>query len=177
MVHWRMRSPIFVRSLTDAERAALQQGLRSTDAFTLRRSQILLASAQAQRPPEIAAQFGCSPQTVRNTLHDFNRRGLAALQRASSRPKTILFLLDADRAEQLHALLHRSPRDFDHPTSVWTLELAAQTCARAGITPYQVSNETIRQALLRLGITWRRAKHWITSPDPAYVKKNAAGIG
>src|SRR5258708_37273799 len=26
-------------------------------------------------------------------------------------------------------------------------------------------------ALNRLGIRWRRAKHWITSPDPGYVRK------
>ena len=35
----------FVRTLTPAERHSLQQGLRSADAFTLRRCQILLASA------------------------------------------------------------------------------------------------------------------------------------
>ena len=172
-----MRPPIFVRPLTDAERTTLQQGLRSADAFTLRRAQILLASAQALRPLDIAAQFGCSQQTVRNTLHDFNARGLPALQRESSRPKTIHLLVDDACAEQIRTLLHRSPRDFGHPTSVWTLELAAQTCAREGITPYRVSRETIRQALLRLGVTWRRANHWILSPDPDYVKKSAAGIG
>jgi transposase len=26
-------------------------------------------------------------------------------------------------------------------------------------------------ALRRLGVTWKRAKHWITSPDPAYARK------
>ena len=33
------------------------------------------------------------------------------------------------------------------------------------------SGEAIRLALKRLGIRWRRAKHWITSPDPAYARK------
>jgi transposase InsO family protein len=37
-----------------------------------------------------------------------------------------------------------------------------------------VSAETIRQTLKRFGINWKRAKHWITSPDPPYlIKKNA----
>jgi len=170
-----MRSPIFVRPLIDAERTTLQQRLRAADAFTVRRAQIVLASALAQRPADIAARKRCSEQTVRNTVHDFNIRGLATLERRSSRPKTVTLLFDAPRAEQLRALLHRSPRDFGHPTSVWTLELAAQTAARAGITPYQVSPETIRQALLRLGVRWRRAKHWITSPDPDYAKKTPSG--
>jgi hypothetical protein len=28
--------------------------------------------------------------------------------------------------------------------------------------------------VLRLGIGWKRAKHWITSPDPGYVRKKGA---
>jgi transposase len=169
-----MRPPLYVRPLTEAEWAALSAGCRSSDSFTLRRCQILLASARAERAPDIARTLSCGDQTVRNAIHEFNAAGLASLQRESSRPKTVVPLFDRDRAEQLRALLHRSPRDFDHPTSVWTLELAAQTCATLGITPYQVSIETLRQALRQLGLTWRRAKHWITSPDPAYVKKNSA---
>jgi hypothetical protein len=31
----------------------------------------------------------------------------------------------------------------------------------------RMSIETIRLALKRLGVGWQRAKHWITSPDPA----------
>ena len=33
----RMNPPLFVRPMTDPERAALRAGLRSPDAFTLRR--------------------------------------------------------------------------------------------------------------------------------------------
>src|SRR4051794_16174544 len=166
-----MKLSIFVRPLTDPEFAAIAQGCHSPDAFTLRRCQILLASARAQTPLVIAVSLSCSVQTVRNTLHDFNARGLAALQRQSSQSKTVQPLFDAERAEALRALLHRSPRDFGYPTSVWTLHLAAQVCYREGITPWQVSRETIRQALKSLRITWRRAKLWITSPDPHYQRK------
>jgi transposase len=174
MVDWDMRPPIYVRPLTEAEFAALERGMHSSDSFTLRRCQILLASARAERAPDIARALSCGDQTVRNAIHEFNEQGLASLQRESSRPKTVVPLFDRPRAEQLRALLHRSPRDFGHATSVWTLELAAQTCAAERITPYQVSIETLRQALRQLGLTWRRAKHWITSPDPEYAKKNSA---
>lgn len=177
VVDWNMRPPIYVRPLMDDEIAALQQGLRSADAFTMRRCQMLLASARLQRPPDIAVQLGCAEQSVRNALHDFNSRGLPALKRQSSRPKTSQLVFDQSRTEQLRALLHRSPRDFGQPSSIWTLDLAAQVCADEGITPYQVSIETLRQALLRLGLSWRRAKHWITSPDPDYAKKNCAATG
>jgi len=40
-----------------------------------------------------------------------------------------------------------------------------------GIATRLVSDETIRQALLRLGVGWKRAKTWITSPDPEYARK------
>jgi hypothetical protein len=46
---------------------------------------------------------------------------------------------------------------------VWTLALAADVCFEQGLTESVVSIETIRQALLRLGVGWQRAKHWITS--------------
>lgn len=175
MVNWTMRPPIYIRPLTAAELTALQQGLRAADAFTVRRCQILLASARAQRAPEIALALSCGDQTVRNAIRAFNAEGLPSLQRVSSRPKTVVPLFDHQRAEQLRALLHRSPRDFGHDTSVWTLRLAARTCVTEGITPYQVSIETIRQALHLVDLRWQRAKHWITSPDPAYAQKNSAG--
>jgi len=37
-----------------------------------------------------------------------------------------------------------------------------------------VSTETIRLALRRLRVSWKRAKHWMTSPDPAYLRKKTA---
>src|SRR5215207_5693733 len=49
-----MKSPIFARSLSDRERECLQAGLRSKYAFTLRRSQMLLASSRGEEVPKIA---------------------------------------------------------------------------------------------------------------------------
>jgi hypothetical protein len=42
--------PIFVRELSNKKREALEAGLRSSDAFVLRRCQILLASSKGERP-------------------------------------------------------------------------------------------------------------------------------
>jgi transposase len=169
-----MQPPRFVRPPTEEEEQALAAGLRSGDAFTLRRCQIVLASARGARAPAIARSLGCSDQTVRNAIHAFDRDGVAALAAGSSRPHTIHAAFDAAGAERLRALLHRSPREYGHPTSVWTLALLAETAARDGLTPRRVTGETVRATLARLGIRWRRAKGWITSPDPAYTQKNSA---
>jgi transposase len=168
-----MQAPLFVRPLTDTERAALTAGLRSPDAFTLRRCQILLASVRREHVPAIAHALSCNTQTVRNAIHAFNRSGLDALTEGSSRPHRIATAFDAVAAERLRALLHQSPRTFGRPTSIWTLDLAAAVCADEGITTEQVTGETIRVTLKRLGVCWQRAKQWITSPDPASARKKA----
>jgi transposase len=169
-----MKTPLFVRALTDAEYDTLTTGLRSPDAFTLRRCQILLASARGERPSRIAATVGCSPQAVRDAIHAFATDGTAALTRRSSRPHTTQPAFDAEAAARLRELLHRSPRDFGHETSVWTLALAAEVSVAEGIIPDGVSGETIRATLARLGVRWQRAKRWIASPDPAYARKKAS---
>src|SRR5438034_9012297 len=75
---WSMRpTTTFVRTFTAAERQQLQAGLRSADAFTLRRCQILLASAAGQSPALIARNLGCTPRSVRNAIHAFSSEGLA----------------------------------------------------------------------------------------------------
>jgi transposase len=167
----RMKPPLFVRPLTEDERAALRAGLRSKDAFTLRRCQVLLASADGLRPAQIAARLGCASQSVRNAIRAFAAEGTDCLHAKSHRPKSARPEIDDAGRERLRALLHRRPRDFGKPTSLWTLDLAAEVASAEGITKRLVTGETIRQALKRLGIGWRRAKTWITSPDPAYARK------
>jgi hypothetical protein len=82
-----------------------------------------------------------------------------------------------EAAARLQALLHASPRQYGKDSSVWTLELAAEVSFEQGLTAYRVSDETVRTALLRLGVRWQRAKDWITSPDPAYARKKTHETG
>jgi transposase len=172
-----MKRPIFVRPLADAARDAVEVGLRSSDAFTLRRSQILSASARGEPVPAIAHGLSCNQQTVRNAIHAFNRAGVAALAKRSSAVHTEQAACTPATAEQLRALLHRSPRDFGHKTSLWTLELAAEAAHKQGLPATRVTGETVRATLARLGVRWLRAKTWITSPDPAYARKKGGATG
>lgn len=166
-----MKPPLFVRELTTEERAGLEAALRSPDAFALRRAQILLQSAEGQRPARIAASLRCASQTVRNALRAFDAEGLACLQPGSSRPKSARPAFEAEGLERLRAILHQSPRAFGKGRSAWTLSLLAEAAHEQGLTPTALSHETIRKAVHRLGYGWKRAKNWITSPDPAYARK------
>jgi transposase len=172
-----MPKAIFVRSLTVAERTALEAGTRSTDAFVMRRCQILLANARGETATRIAQHLSCNDQTVRNAIHAFNKNGLASLQPGSSVPHHIGRAFEAEQAEHLRTLLHQNPRNFGKPTSLWTLALAAEVSYAEGLTSELVSAETVRATLERLGVGWRRAKQWITSPDPEYARKKTRGTG
>jgi transposase len=169
-----MKTSIFVRSFSEEDREALQAGLRSKDAFTVRRCQMLLGSARGEYAPRIAENLGCGQQTVRDAIRDFNERGVDALAAKSSRPRRTRDAFDEESAEALREMLHRSPREFGYDSSLWTLGMAAQAAFEEGLTHRLVSGETIRTTLARLlGERWQRAKRWITSPDPLYERKKA----
>ena len=172
-----MPNAIFIRALTKSERKALNVGLRSRNALVMRRCQILLASARGKTAIPIAEQLGCDDQTVRNTIHAFNAKGVTSLQPGSSVPHHIERAFEGEHVEHLRRLLHQSPRTFGKPTSLWTLSLAAEVAYAQGLTSKPVSAETVRATLARLGIGWRRAKQWITSPDPAYARKKTHVTG
>ena len=166
-----MRKPLFVRSLIETEREQFEAGLRSNDAFVLRRCQIVLASARGQPAPAIAELVGCDDETVRAVIRAFNERGVGVLQRGSTRPHKTQAAFAPAQTEHLREMLHQSPRNFGKPTSLWTLELAADVSFEQGLTASRVSDETIRATLKRIGVTWQRAKRWIISPDPEYERK------
>jgi transposase len=119
---------------------------------------------------------GCSVQTVRNVIHAFNTQGVEGLAKQSTRPKTAAPVLDATKCDRLQHILHQSPRLYGKSTGVWTLGLAAEVCYEQGVTERLLSDETIRRALTRLETNWKRAKHWITSPDPHYARKKSGAI-
>src|SRR5579872_3996386 len=138
------KAPLYVRPLTDAERAALEAALRSPDAFVLRRAQILLASARGEPVGAIAVTVGSSGQAVRQVIHAFHRQGLAVLQPRPRVPHTLYYC-------------------FDTPAAAY----------EQGLTAWRVSDETVRATVARMGVRWQRAKQWITSPDPEYARKKA----
>lgn len=166
-----MKASLYVRELSENERTALKSKLQSRDAFELRRSQILLASARQEKPRQIAQAVGCTAQTVRNVIHAFERQGLPCLAAGSNRPVSVAPVLDASKREQLQVILHQSPRIYGKAHSVWTLKLLAQVCHEQGLSDQVLSAPTLLDAIVRLGGRWQRAKQWIVSPDPLYTLK------
>jgi len=172
-----MKPPLFTRPFAHGEHAQLEDALHTRDAFRLRRAQYLLASAQGQLPRQIAATYGGCEQSVRNVIRAFNAEGLDCLTPKSRAPRSVRPLFQEAELARLQHILHQSPRTFGKPTSTWTQALLTEVAFEQGLTKDQVSDETIRRALSRLGANWKRAKHWITSPDPQYALKKTGGTG
>ena len=160
--------PLFVREMTPEEDKKLKQGLRSSSAYTVRRSQILLKSHAGQKAQEIAQEIHCSDQTVREVLRAFEQEGLKCLQAKSRARLDQQALIGAAGIERLREIIKLSPRTLGYETSVWTRPMLAEVLHKEGFTKRVVSSSNITGSLKRVGIAWRRAKDWIRSPDPHY---------
>ncbi len=120
---------------------------------------------------QIARQVGCDDQVVRNGIHGFHASGLDVRRQGSSRPHRLRPSFTEEGLARLQDLLHRSPRACGKEHGTWTLERVAQVCLEQGILNVPISDESVRRALKRLKTNGKRAKHWMTSPDPQELRK------
>src|SRR5438034_8997034 len=76
-----MAEPVRARRLTDQEGRRLQQIVRrgKHESVRVRRALIIMASASGTPVPAIARLVAADEDTVRDVIHAFNQRGLAAL--------------------------------------------------------------------------------------------------
>lgn len=170
--------PIFVRTPTQAERQTLMAGLKATEAWQVRRCQIILMSAdEHMKARAIATRVGLSAQQVRRVLHAFNQAGLTCLTRQKPGRKDDQRAFDDQARERLREIVRQSPRVFGFENSLWTLPLLAQVSHQEGLTSHEVHFDTISQTLMEMGLKWKRVKHWINSPDEHYARKKSAGTG
>ena len=49
--------------------------------------------------------------------------------------------------------------------------MLAEVSYEKGVAKRLMSDESIRLAIKRLNINWKRAKEWITSPDEGYKRR------
>ena len=166
---------LYVREFTAEESQALKKGLQSSSAFTVRRSQILLDSSRGMKAAAIAERLHCSDETVRATIHAFHGEGVACLKEKSHRPHSATFSFSAAALARLPHIVATSPRAYGLDHSLWSLDRLAQACYQAGLTERMVSYETMRDALQRAGIDWKRARKRMQSSDPAYEVKKTSG--
>ena len=88
-----MAEPVRARRLTDQEGRRLQQIVRrgKHGSVRVRRAMIIMASSSGTPAPAIARLVAADEDTVRDVVHAFNQKGLAALDPnwAGGRPRRI----------------------------------------------------------------------------------------
>jgi transposase len=164
-----------IRELTTEEKKELENGLRSSEAYTVRRCQILLSNEQGQTAPKIAEGLHCSAQSVRRAIHAFKREGIKCIQKKSSRPHNSVFSFDDAALKRLPDIANSSPRDYGIEHSLWSLKRLVKVCHQLGMVEKQIiSASVMREAIKRAGIDWKRIRKRIRSTDEAYEAKKSS---
>lgn len=149
---------LYVRALSREQRHRLESLARSkTNPEVARRARIILLSAGRRGVREISATVGLHPINVRKWIHRFNQRGVEGLypRRSPGRPR----LFSERQRKAIVEMATVDPTGMGLDFKEWSLQrLRAQLIAR-NVVP-DISAETIRQELLRAGLTYK-GRRWV----------------
>jgi transposase len=161
-----MAEPVRARRLSDQEGQRLQQIVRrgKHGSVRVRRAVIIMASASGTLVPAIARLVAADEDTVRDVIHLFSEKGLAALdpQWAGGRPRRIS---DGDIEVIVTAATTR-PEKLGEPFTRWSLRKLADYLAGHPGRPVVIGRERLRQILRTRGISFQRTRTWKESRDP-----------
>jgi transposase len=161
-----MAEPVRAWRLTDQEGQRLLQIVRrgKHEPVRVRRAMIIMASASGTLVPAIARLVAAGEDTVRDVIHVFNARGLAALdpQRAGGRPRRIS---DED-IEVIVAAATTRPEKLGQPLTRWSLRKLADYLACRPGGPVTIGRKRLRQVLHERGNSFQRTRTWKESTDP-----------
>ncbi len=164
---------IYVRPLTEEEHTELKRMTRQEIGRVSQRAQMILLSAQHRTVPEIATLFEVSRATVRFWIRQFEAEGPPGLRDdpRSGRPRKATPPVE----ETLLTLLQQDPQQVQPAflATFWTTAMLVLALT----TGWQVrlSRGTIRNALHRLRLRWRRPR--LSMPrktDPRKAEKQWA---
>lgn len=160
---------LFVRSIRNFEGQKLQRICRhDRDRIKVRRAQVILASAQGSKVPDIARRFYFSEQHVRTLIKAFNDEGFSALvpKYGGGRPVTF-------SEEQKSLVLETAlcpPDLLGQPFTRWSLPKLKTYLVEKRIVP-SISVETLRQWLRTAKVRRQRTKTWKECNDPKLASK------
>jgi transposase len=149
--------------LTDDELETIKDVVaRSDNARQLRRAQALFWLSQGASVQDVADRLCVPRATIYTWVARFeDRTDLELAERLidaarSGRPRTALGVIDPIIAD----LVDTDPRDFGFRQTVWTAE--AITSHLKHDHRIEVSVQSVRLAIDRLGIVWKRPRHQLS---------------
>ena len=125
---------------------------------------IIMASASGTPVPAIARLVAADEDTVRDVIHAFNEKGLAALDPrwAGGRPR----LIRDDDIAFVVATATTRPAKLGLPFTRWSVRKLAAYLADNPVRVVTIGRERLRQILHERGITFQRTRTWKESNDP-----------
>jgi transposase len=161
-----MAEPVRARRLTDEEGQRLVRIVRRGRGHPIRvrRATIILASSSGTPVPAIARLVAADEDTVRDVIHAFNQRGLAALDPrwAGGRPRRI----SDDDVAFIVATAKTRPETLGRPFTHWSVRKLAAYLHRNDQRMVRVGRERLRQILHEAKISFQRTRTWKESRDP-----------
>src|SRR5258708_38020659 len=160
-----MAEPVRARRLTDEEGRRLLQIVRrgKHGSVRVRRAMIIMASASGTLVPAIARLVAADEDTVRDVIHAFNQKGLAALDPrwAGGRPR----LISDEDIEVIVTAAATRPEKLGQPVTRWGLRKLAAYLAGCP-PPVAIGRERLRQVLHASGISFQRTPTRQEYADP-----------
>jgi len=160
---------LYVRDLGIAEGRRLQRIVRrGRDRIKVRRAQVILASAQGSKVPDIARRFYFSQAHVRTLIKSFNTDGLEALA-----PKYGIGRPAKFSQEQRSLILETAlcpPDLLGQPFTRWSLAKLRDFIIHERIVD-SICIETLRRMLKGAKVKLRRTKTWKECNDPKLAPK------
>lgn len=166
---WRSIVCLYVRNISMPEGRKLQRLVRSgSNRIKMRRTQVILASAQGAKAPDIARRLYFSEDHVRTIIKAFNADGFDALepQYCGGRPPKF-------SEEQRSLILETAlcpPDLLGQPFKRWSLAKLRDFVIQERIVE-SIAIETLRQMLKAAKIKLRRTKTWKECNDPKLASK------
>ena len=151
--------------LTEAQQATLQSELRRNPKVQVyRRAAALLAVHQGRSISQVAGLLGVTRQTVYNWVRTYGKTEQPlSLVDAPRSGRPALWNGDLDRL--LEETLRTAPSELGRPGAGWSTGLLQERIASCG--GGQVSDETLRRRLRRLGYVWKGGRYILRSKSPA----------
>jgi len=168
-------SELITICLTKEQQEQLEQ-IRDTDKrpYMRERAAAMLKIAEGVTPRQVALNGLLKPRkpdTVYDWVRHYQQEGVAGLPVKPGRGRKPAYWPKCqNKAEAKEAILHtvrREPSSFGESRSRWSLSLIADVCEWLQVnTPSGLS-----KLLKRLGISCKRGRNYVHSPDPYYQQK------
>jgi transposase len=161
--------------LTPEQQEQLER-IRDTDKrpYMRERAAAMLKIAEGTSPRQVALNGLLKPRqpdTIYDWLHRYETEGINGLPVKPGRGrKPAYYPKHKDKQGAKEAILHvvrRDPSLFDSTKTRWDLCLISQVCDWLAVN----HPSSLSQLLKRLGISYKRGRSYIHSPDPHYDQK------